>query len=168
MVRQIPLTKGQVALVDDDDFDRLSQFSWYAQPHRGTFYAQRTIYSDGKRRTIHMHHEVLGVQPYERIDHRNRNGLDNRKQNLRTATHSQNQWNRGPQANNASGFKGVYLDRCTGRWQAEIRFQRKRIHLGRFASPELAARAYDAKAIELHGQFAFVNFPNDWLGAGHE
>ncbi len=93
------------------------------------------------------------------IDHRNRNGLDNRKKNLRGCTRSQNYANCPAPKTNKSGFKGVRWDKTRNKWKAEISLNDKNLHIGRFLNIEDAIRAYDRKAIELFGEFAYLNFP---------
>ena len=104
---------------------------------------------------------VHGEWPPEEIDHKNNDPSDNRLANLRLATDSQNQANTPKQAHNTSGFKGVSWFRRDRKWRAEIQKDGKSRHLGYFADPVDAARAYDAKAKELHGDFARLNFPCD-------
>jgi hypothetical protein len=110
-----------------------------------------------------MHHIILKLQPGEEGDHINRNTLDNRRENLRRATHSQNCCNqRVLKASNTSGFKSITKAWARGRhyerWRVRIAFNGKRIHIGYFRSPEVAARAYDEAAKKYHGQFAQLNF----------
>ena len=92
-------------------------------------------------------------------DHINGDGLDNRKQNLRTCTHTENMRNRGKSKNNTSGFKGVSWHKRGKTWDAKIAHNKKLMHIGSFKDKEVAAKAYDRKAIELHGKFAKLNFP---------
>jgi len=159
MPKKIPLTRGMFALVDDEDFDRISQFKWYAKPHRNTFYACRTKQVRNKKTLTTLHSEILkgGCVPRKLIDHINRNGLDNRKENLRLCTNSENQANSGLRKSNRSGFKGVCLKKPQNSWEAQIIHNGKTIHLGIFKESADAARAYDKKAIELKGEFALTN-----------
>jgi hypothetical protein len=99
----------------------------------------------------------MGIDDIRRVDHRDQDGLNNRRTNLRVATQSQNLSNRGPQKNNTSGYKGVSLCKATGRWQAIIQYGRKKKRLGRFDTPEQAALAYDKAAVALMGEFAVLN-----------
>lgn len=161
-VREIALKYGLVALIDDEDYDLVSAYQWYATTsERGhTQYAiTRYGYGRGGWKTLRMHALVMGTDPEGReIDHRNRDGLDNRRTNLRWATKAQRRWNQGVRRDSQSGFKGVHLLR--GRyWTATIRQFGKQLHLGYFPDAESAARAYDQKARELHGEFAYQNFP---------
>jgi hypothetical protein len=107
-----------------------------------------------------MHTVVMGTDPEGRqVDHRNGNGLDNQRGNLRWATMAEQRANMGRYTKSLSGFKGVHLDRRTGQWIAQLTHQYRKHYLGVFASPEAAAKAYDNKASELFGDFARLNFP---------
>lgn len=151
MTREIHLTQGKIALVDDDDYEPLSRFKWSACKNRNTYYARREgATTDGRRTTFYMHREILGK--VHLIDHRDGNGLNNTRENLRAATVGKNGQNRRQQRNNTSGFKGVC--RCGSKWRAQITADGKWYHLGLFESPELAACAYNTAAQELHGEFA--------------
>jgi hypothetical protein len=113
---------------------------------------------------IYMHRLITGAGPKHQVDHRNGNGLDNRRLNLRIATGTQNRANQGPlrmRNGRASQYKGVYRDNRRDRWTASIQIDRQSHYLGRFANEEAAARAYDAAALEAWGQFARLNFPVD-------
>lgn len=151
MTKTIPLTRGQVAIVDDADYGLLSRHKWHALKPAGTYYATRR---DGTTR-VYMHRVILGTASF--VDHINGNGLDNRRSNLRPATRSQNQWNRGALATNTSGYKGVCLYKPTGMWQAQITSSGKVYYLGRYSDAEDAARAYNNAAVALHGSRARLN-----------
>lgn len=152
-VREIPLTRGLVALVDEADFEMLSHWKWHAHANRPTrFYAYAVI---GHFAQVSMHRMVLLPSPGEQVDHVNGDRLDNRRCNLRIASCSQNNANRKP----AGRFKGVGPGRWANRWTANIDFNGKRHYLGDFKSPLAAALAYDHAARELHGEFARLNFP---------
>lgn len=154
MTVEIPLTKGYVALVDDADADRvLAVGRWQAIERPRTTYAVHTL----NRGAVSLHAFLTG---YVLTDHINLDGLDNRRANLRPATHAENLRNRGRQTNNSSGFKGVTWNKRARKWQAQIGMPGSKSYLGIFVDPEEAARAYDAAAIELHGEFARLNFPN--------
>ena len=157
MTTEIPLTQGRVALVDDEDAALvLASGNWRALRNRTIFYAARHIRRTDGRRTTQRMHTLLTGWPY--VDHVNGNGLDNRRANLRPATNQENQRNRGKQENNTSGFKGVGWHKRIGKWQASVRVDGRLVHLGYHATPEAAARAYDAAALEHHGEFAHLNF----------
>lgn len=149
-MRQIPLTQGKYALVDDDDFDWLNQWKW---SFSGTRYAWR---GKGVNRIL-MHRLILNPAQGFFTDHKNGNGLDNRKSNLRIASLSQNQWNYSIPKSNTSGFKGVSWYKKTKRWQAQIKKYSKSIHIGYFKTRIQAAKAYNLKAKELFGEFALIN-----------
>jgi hypothetical protein len=150
----IPLTQGQNALVDSEDYDWIMQWNWYAHWYENTksFYAYRQY----GRTQVSMHSEILKCGPYE-SDHRNHDTLDNRRNNLRICTHVQNMSNR--RWGNSDGYKGIKFFPKLGKWMARIQFGNKRKYLGLYESAEAAARAYDMAAKELHGEFANLNFP---------
>lgn len=152
--RAIPLTQDKFAIVDAADFDWLNQWKWYADEHRRTFYAARNSPSaNGKHDTIKIHQLLAG----KGADHIDGNGLNNTRANLRLATTSQNGCNRGAQANNKSGYKGVAWHKQRKKWRANIRVGGKQVHLGYFATPEEAALVYNKAAREYFGEFARLN-----------
>ena len=153
----IPLTQGQFAIVDAEDYDRLSQHRWYAQKQHGYFYATRMTSRKGARRTLRMHREILQAAKGTMCDHIDHNGLNNCKSNLRLCTSSQNQQNQKARRT-SSAYKGVCRRKDCNRWAAQIGFQCKRIHIGLFDDQMEAALAYDRKASELFDEFACLNF----------
>lgn len=162
-MKHISLTQGQVAVVDDDDYDLVNQFKWYAKWAKWTqsYYAARNVtLPDGKRTTQRMNTFLMGG----RADHVNGDTLDNRRDNLRVANHSQNGANRGKTRKNTSGYKGVYWNKKSGKWKAQIGYRingaRKVKGLGYFDDLTEAAKAYDRAAVEMHGEFARINFPH--------
>lgn len=160
-MKEIPLTQGKVALVDDDKFEELSRYNWCAAKNGRTFYAMRSTPRDenGKQKGIWMHHELL---PGElKVDHRDGNGCNNQLDNLRFATNSQNAQNRQKCLGRSSKFKGVDWNKKTSLWRAFICKNGVRKFLGYFDSEENAAMAYDSSAVILHGEFARLNFPNE-------
>ncbi len=151
-MKHIPLSQGKFAIVDDEDYDYLMQWKWYANKMGNTWYA--TNYNKGG-----MHRLIMKYPKGLQVDHINHNGLDNRRCNLRICTKQQNEWNRLPNCNAASPYRGV--QKMRGKWAANIRFNGKLIYLGVFASDTEAAKVWDAKAKELFGEYAYLNFPND-------
>jgi hypothetical protein len=159
----IPLSGMEVALVSAEDYARLAVHRWsvHARRVRGrTVYASRkTGIGNGK---IFMHREVLSDIPIgQEVDHINGNGLDNRRENLRLVNRSVNKQNGPAYRGSVSRFKGVTLKRYHSgntAWEARIRKDGHLFGLGRFASEEQAARAYDSAALEMYGPLAFVNF----------
>ncbi len=161
-MKQIPLTQGKFALVDDEDYEYLNQFKWLARisPTSSSFYAMRACSRKLKKksRTIMMHRVLLNVaDPKTYIDHKDKNGLNNQRNNIRIATHSQNMINRRFKKG-SSKYKGVAWHKATGKWQASIQVDKVTKYLGVHACEEVAARVYDKAAKELHGEFAVYNF----------
>lgn len=157
-MREIPLTQGKFALVDDEDYDRLvAMGKWYFRHG----YAVKNIYEriNGKKtwRNVHMHRVVANTPFGMFTDHINRNGLDNRKVNLRFCTFEENMRNKIKYSNNTSDYKGVTWHKGTKKWHAQLQIKNKRLHLGDFICKHEAARAYNAAALKHHGQFARLN-----------
>lgn len=161
-VIEIPLTQGQVALIDAASAGLVfgEGLHWFAISSNLCFYAARNQYGPGghREKLIYMHRLILRLEPGEFVDHINRIGTDNRLANLRRCTRSENQANRRRSRSNSSGFKGVYFDRSKGKWRAGIQIAGKPIFIGLFEDKILAARAYDRAAKEEFGEFAVVNF----------
>jgi hypothetical protein len=165
-MKEIPLSQGYFAIVDDDDYPYLSKYSWFAYVKEYGVYAIRNYKDkDGRHTTIRMHREVARTPKGLCTDHRNRNTLDNRKENLRIATKQQNGRNRSKIKVTQSRYKGVSLQECNKRWLASISIMKKRISIGWYDSEIEAAKAYDAKAKELFGEWARPNFPDAITGA---
>jgi len=141
-MKEILLTKGKVASVDDEDFESLNAFKWYAQKDHNTFYAIRASpRKNGKYHHIYMHREVMNVPDGMQTDHIDRNGLNNQRNNLRVVTRQQNQFNRNA--------KGYCFDKPTQKFRAQIRLNGKQIHLG-FFETALEARAAYLKAKHIY------------------
>lgn len=157
-MREIPLTKGLFAVVDDDDFELVSRYRWCAQGVSGPVYAARNDASRPKRTTMFMHRFLLGAPHGFDVDHINGDGLDNRRANIRICSHSENMRNQRLSTRNTSGYKGVTFDRDRGAWAAYIVVSGVLLHLGRFRSAEDAARAYDRSAHLHFGEFVLPNF----------
>lgn len=149
--RWIPLTRGLFALVDSDDYELVSQFSWSSTPGRKTSYAVGWV----NGRVVKMHRLILGF-PDEHVDHRDGNGLNNTRHNLRKATVSQNHANTPPPKTNTTGLKGVGYDKSRDCWYAQITVRNRHIHLGRFDTSQDAARAYREAAKKHFGEFAMT------------
>ncbi len=153
----IPLTQSQTALCDAEDYEALAKFKWFAwwSPLAQTFYACRwSPFVDGKRQQLRMHRQILGEPEGLQVDHRDGNGLNNRRGNLRTATTSQNACNRKVRSDSACGFKGVGLDKRDGRYHARIQVNGKRHILGHFKTAQEAGAAYAAAVKNFHGDYA--------------
>lgn len=161
-MKEIELTRGMVALVDDEDYESLSQQRWYAQKgHHGRWYAARHSRAADNlppRSTIYMHRVIMNAPPHLQVDHREGIGLDNRRKNLRLCTNGQNHYNCGAYATNSSGFKGVGWHKSTNKWRARISVDKKVIYLGNFDTAIEAAVAYEDAARKYHGDFARANF----------
>jgi hypothetical protein len=163
-MKEIILSQGQKALVDDEDFDFLSQFKWQAtkSPKSNTYYASRREIKG----IILMHNAILQRQGFtfsktQICDHKNLNGLDNRKENLRISTYSQNCANVPKKKKNpTSKYKGVFFEISGRKWRAKIKKDYKQINIGSFLTEEEAALAYNEKAKELFGEFAYLNIIN--------
>ena len=157
-MKHINLTQGKIALVDDEEYEELSQHKWYAKRGTKTFYAARDTGSRHNRKRLRMHRVIMGAEDGQYIDHINRNGLDNRKANLRFATVSQNQHNRPHPKNSTSGYKGISWHKIHKRWQAHITVKGQYYWLGSFTSKIEAVEAYDKKARELVGNYAYKKY----------
>jgi len=153
--RLIPLTQGRFAIVDAEDYDRLSQHKWHVMKCRRSEYAVRF----SCRKHILMHRVLLNAPAGWLVDHRDVNGLNNRKSNLRLCTHQENNCNQRPRLGGTSRFKGVWRDKAKKIYAAGIRKNGKKYYLGYFGDEIEAAVVYDIKAMELFGEFAYLNFP---------
>jgi two-component SAPR family response regulator len=148
-VKEIPLTKNKATIVDDEDYEYLSQWKW----HLSRFgYAVRK-----PKEQIYMHRVIMNTPAGMSTDHINKDKTDNQKVNLRICTTSENMMNRDKQKNNTSGYKGVFWHERAGRWRAQIRLNRKSIHLGLFDTPEEACEKYKQAEKEYFGEFAYQN-----------
>ncbi len=152
--RIIPVSKGLFTVVDEQDYDELAKYRWFAHRNGENYYACRS--EAGK--TISMHRQILNVPAGLMCDHKNHDGLDNRRCNLRICTASQNQQNRLPRSAGTSHYKGVHWDAYNRKWRAEIQHNGRRIHIGYYDYQADAAIAYDDVAIELFGEFACLNY----------
>lgn len=150
---ELSLNQGKTALVDDEDYLPVSQFKWYAAITKGKWYVLSL--------TGHVHRKIhrfiMNAPPHLDVDHRDGNGLNNQRYNLRICARSGNSMNRSKPNNNTSGFKGVSWHKDRNRYQAAIGLNGRLIYLGLFSDPVEGARAYDLAAVQYHGEFAKTN-----------
>lgn len=153
-MKTIPLTQGKIALVDDEDYERVMSLGpWAAVNKDGQWYA----YANRRPGTLKMHRVIMDPPADRDVDHEDRDGLNNVRSNLRVATRTQNNGNAGVRNDNTSGFKGVVRDNSRGCWKAQIGVKGKARFIGRFADPAEAAMAYDVAALAYFGEFALTN-----------
>ena len=154
-MKQIELTQNKVTLVDDADYEELSKYKWYAVCYKKIWYAERME----KRKVIRMHRQILGLgyKDGKYVDHKNHNGLDNRRHNLRICTQTQNCYNKRHQESKSSGFQGVSWCNRRLQWRACITYKNRQKFLGYFDFEELAANAYNIAAQQFFGEFACLN-----------
>jgi hypothetical protein len=155
-VKLIPLTQGQVAVIDSEDYDEISRYFWHAiwSPISLSYYAKRCEYdpSTGKKKGIYIHREVMNAPVGSYVDHIFHDTLDCRKKNLRLATFSQNMANRAIRRDSKMPYKGISKT-STGLWIAQVSSEKRVYRLGKFSTPEAAHAAYVKAAKELHGKF---------------
>lgn len=158
-MKRIKLTQGKFALVDDEDYEFLSQWKWRTSKRPRNFYAIRDQWDPVQKKQIriHMHRLLLNPPDGFETDHRDGNGLNNQRYNLRVSTHQQNCQNQSIVRNKKSKFKGVTFTKNA--YEARI-FSSKVVYLGRFQDEVEAAKAYDQAASQLFGDHARLNFPN--------
>lgn len=159
-MKYIKLTQGKYAIVDDCDYPELSQYKWYAHKQRNTYYAYRGESLNGKKVVVAMHRQILGLsyRDGKETDHKNHNGLDNKRSNIRICTRFQNSLNQLANKNTTSKYKGESWAKKHKKWYAHIKINQKSYHIGNFDNEIDAAKAYDIKAKELFGDFAYTNF----------
>jgi hypothetical protein len=157
----ILLSRGLVTKIDEDDYDRLSQYNWCANKgnKNDTFYAVRGIRRDGKYAHVFMHREIMEASPDIFVDHINHDTLDNRRCNLRLCKQSENLLNKHRSRNGTSKYKGVAFYKKTGKWIVHFRTK----HIGYFDSEEDAARAYNVAALKADPAFSLLNSIPDSL-----
>lgn len=154
-MKEIKLTRGRVALVDDEDYDYLNQWKWHLLKDKNNYYAVRITCINKVKSGIRMHRVIMRTPPELVVDHIDHNGLNNQKGNLRNCTISQN--NKNVISTGRSKFLGVYFSE--GKYiKAQIKINGKTTSLGLFKTEEEAAQAYDNMAKIHHGEFANLNF----------
>jgi hypothetical protein len=153
-LKTIPLTRGMVALVDDEDYVELSKHKWYAHCVRGRFYAARK-----NKEMVYMHRVITRALAGQQVDHHDTDSLNDQKFNLRICTNQQNSCNKISRCR-SSKYKGVYWSKHTNKWVAQICQNYKSESLGLFEQESEAAKAYDREAIVRFGNFARLNFPD--------
>lgn len=166
-MREIQLTRNQVALIDDEDFDLINQHKWFSvsprqKNYRHTWYAACKI----QGRHVTMHNLLLNPPKGSVADHIDHNGLNNRRTNIRISTTRENSWNTNKHKNCTSKFKGVSWNKEKSKWQARICINGRETHLGWFHDEVLAANTYDFVACQFFGDFAKLNFPRQMSLAG--
>lgn len=158
----IPLSQGMFVVIDADDLPLVEGYAWVAARRRHVWYAIANVRQPhGGSTAVLMHRLILDAPKGMQVDHKDGDGLNNRRSNIRLCTPSQNQQNRVRREPNATGYFGIYYIPKARRWVANIKHQRKRIYIGCFSTPEAAAIAYDERARELFGEFGRFNFPKD-------
>jgi len=161
MAVSIPLTRGAVTLVSDEDYEWIGQYKWCLDNNGYAVGKRRILGEDGEHRTkkVLLHRFIMDAPKGLDVDHINHVLLDNRRENLRIATRSQNTAN-GYVQQGKSHFKGVYAYKCADKWRAGICVNGVRKHIGVFSTQEDAGLAYDAAAFAAWGEFAYLNFPS--------
>lgn len=163
-MKLIPLTRGKFTKVDDEDFERVAKYRWYAdlQGARNVYRARRVVRRNGKRVNLYLHRFILNAPKGLEIDHINHDPLDNRKSNLRLCTRQENTRNQRRHLDKNTPYKGVYKDKNSRShpWRAMIVVRNKQKYLGSFSTPKQAAERYDREAIKCFGVFASPNFTN--------
>jgi hypothetical protein len=151
--RKIPLTQHKFALVDPEDYAELARHKWCAAKQGNSWYAVRSEHG----RQLRMHRVILNAPPHRVVDHIDHDGLNNVKHNIRPCTRSQNARNQRPQQGRSSRYIGVCWSKRERKWYSRIQNNGRQRSLGLFQDERAAARARDAAAIALHGEFAHLN-----------
>lgn len=159
-MKNIDISRNQKTIIDDEDYDLVSQYKWFAVPRNGTYYVRRVMKIDGYRQNVYLHRFILGNGDHYGdyvCDHINGNPLDNRRSNLRKIDTSRNCSNQKLSTKNSSGYKGVSFDKRYNNWLARIGYHGKILYIGSFKDKKNAALAYDKRAVELFGECARTN-----------
>jgi hypothetical protein len=160
--RKIYLGESEWVILDPQDYYTFANFKWSLGGNGKKFYCVRGVKNEiGEIKIVRLHRQIIEAPDGLLVDHRNGNGLDNRRTNLRIATQSQNMQNRQKRKNSTSRFIGVWFVKNKNLWESRITYQGKRLWLGRFKSEISAAHAYDSAAKKYHGEFARLNFPEE-------
>lgn len=151
---ELILPSGHVALVDHDDYPAIAGFAWHVNRKKHTSYVEAQPYRDGRQTTVCIHRIIMGASGDEEVDHRDGDGLNNRRYNLRRCTSSQNQFNKRT-FNAHSKFKGVHPSQSKKNpWRVQLCANGKKVYLGGFPTEELAASAYNEASAKFHGEFS--------------
>ena len=153
---EIPLTRDRVAVISEEDYERISQYKWYFSTN-GYAVRDSRNFARTSGKVVYMHREIANPKDDEVVDHRNRDKLDNRRGNLRVCTQAENTYNSVKQRRNKSGYLGVHWHKGAGKWSAEVHKQGEKYYLGLFSDKEDAARMYNFWAADLFGEYAFLN-----------
>lgn len=158
-MKEIPLTQGKTAIVDDADYEIVRGLKWCAHKRLNGFYAVRNIrLQNGKWASVYLHRALLNPPSGMQVDHINGNGLDNRRENLRVVTPAQqHQSFQSKRKYATSTFRGVCYSARLKKWQATLQHAGETFNLGFFDTEVAAARSYNAKATELWGAYANLN-----------
>lgn len=157
-MKTINLTKGKVAQVSDEDYDRVACLSWHALQGKTTWYAVHGRRVGKKMQSIYLHKFILGIGDGQEGDHRDRDGLNNQRENLRVCTTTQNQYNRRKYKTGlTSRHKGVSIERRSGKWKLQINVHGKQVYVGLFPTEDEAGRCYNRLTKALYGDFVLEN-----------
>ena len=159
-MKNVLLSNGYVAIVDNGDYTKINKFKWHVlKSKNGVRYATTKIKINGIKTSIRMHRIIMGLESFDarQVDHINHDGLDNRKENLRICSKQQNNMNRRPNRNRTSKYKGLTLQKTTGKWIARISIDGKYMNLGTYRREDVAAVKYNEAALKYYGEFARLN-----------
>lgn len=158
-MKHIKLNQGHLVRVDDEDYEELKEIPWYIIKYRNKNYAIGEMRSSKGIDLVRMHRHILGLKSKDGkiVDHINGDGLDNRRENLRLCSLSQNRMNSRPRIVRTSKYKGLTFIKSTGRWQVRITDKGRRLSLGCFKCEDAAATVYNLAALKYHGEFAWLN-----------